>query len=74
LKIWKVHCLPVVNASLNQFPFVWQRDNGKCVNCQTNERLECDHIIPVVERGSDMERNVQLCANDAIERKAKRYN
>ncbi len=27
--------------------FVWRRDQGKCVKCGTQERLEFDHIIPV---------------------------
>jgi 5-methylcytosine-specific restriction endonuclease McrA len=40
--------------------FVWQRDNGKCVKCGVRERLEFDHIIPVVAGGSNTERNVQL--------------
>jgi hypothetical protein len=40
--------------------FVWQRDEGKCVRCGSEERLEFDHIIPVIEGGSSTERNVQL--------------
>ena len=40
--------------------FVWQRDCGRCVKCESNERLEFDHIIPVAEGGSSTERNVQL--------------
>ncbi len=40
--------------------FVWQRDEGKCVKCSSRERLEFDHIIPVVEGGSNTERNIQL--------------
>ena len=40
--------------------FVWQRDGGKCVKCGARERLEFDHIIPVVAGGSSTERNVQL--------------
>lgn len=40
--------------------FVWQRDGGKCVKCQSREKLEFDHIIPVVKGGSSTERNVQL--------------
>jgi 5-methylcytosine-specific restriction endonuclease McrA len=40
--------------------FVWQRDSGKCVKCGMRERLEFDHIIPVVAGGSNTERNVQL--------------
>lgn len=40
--------------------FVWRRDEGKCVKCGSNERLEYDHIIPVSKGGSNTERNVQL--------------
>lgn len=40
--------------------FVWQRDQGRCVKCGCRERLEFDHIIPVIEGGSSTERNVQL--------------
>lgn len=40
--------------------FVWQRDEGKCVRCGSNERLEFDHIIPVIKGGSSTERNIQL--------------
>ena len=40
--------------------FVWRRDKGQCVRCGSRERLEFDHIIPVVAGGSNTERNVQL--------------
>lgn len=40
--------------------FVWQRDQGKCVRCGSAEKLEFDHIIPVVKGGSSTERNIQL--------------
>jgi 5-methylcytosine-specific restriction endonuclease McrA len=40
--------------------FVWRRDNGQCVRCGSRERLEFDHIIPVIAGGSNTERNVQL--------------
>jgi hypothetical protein len=40
--------------------FVWQRDQGKCVMCGSAEKLEFDHIIPVIKGGSNTERNVQL--------------
>ena len=40
--------------------FVWRRDNGQCVRCGSRERLEFDHIIPVIAGGSYTERNVQL--------------
>ena len=39
---------------------VWRRDGGRCVSCGSNERLEFDHIIPVIRGGSNTARNVQL--------------
>ena len=39
---------------------VWRRDEGKCVECGSNERLEFDHVIPVSKGGSNTERNIQL--------------
>ena len=40
--------------------FVWRRDNGKCVKCGSQEKLEFDHIIPFSKGGSDTARNIQL--------------
>ena len=40
--------------------FVWRRDQGKCVRCGSQSRLEFDHVIPVTEGGSSSERNIQL--------------
>jgi hypothetical protein len=40
--------------------FVWQRDQGRCAKCGSDEKLEFDHIIPVIKGGSNTERNVQL--------------
>lgn len=39
---------------------VWQRDEGKCVECGSNEKLEYDHIIPVSKGGANTVRNIQL--------------
>ncbi len=39
---------------------VWQRDQGKCVQCSSNENLEFDHIIPFSKGGSSTARNIQL--------------
>jgi hypothetical protein len=40
--------------------YVWQRDQGQCVECHRRDGLEFDHIIPVSEGGSATERNIQL--------------
>jgi hypothetical protein len=40
--------------------FVWNRDNGRCVKCGSQEKLEFDHIIPISKGGSNTARNIQL--------------
>ncbi len=40
--------------------FIWQRDQGKCVNCGRTDLLEYDHIIPLHMGGSNTARNLQL--------------
>ncbi len=39
---------------------VWRRDQGRCVDCGSTERLEYDHIIPFSKGGSNTVRNIQL--------------
>lgn len=39
---------------------VWRRDEGRCVDCSSNERLCFDHIIPYSRGGSSTARNLQL--------------
>jgi DNA-directed RNA polymerase subunit M/transcription elongation factor TFIIS len=39
---------------------VWRRDEGKCVECGSNENLEFDHIIPLSKGGANTYRNIQL--------------
>ncbi len=51
--------------------FIWQRDEGKCVRCGSNERLEFDHIIPVVKGGSNTARNIQLLCEPCNRQKGK---
>jgi hypothetical protein len=40
--------------------FVWQRDEGVCVRCGSNQNLEFDHIIPLSMGGANSARNLQL--------------
>lgn len=40
--------------------FVWQREQGRCVQCGSKEKLEYDHIVALANGGSNTERNVQL--------------
>ena len=43
---------------------VWQRDQGKCVQCGATSYLEFDHIIPFSKGGANTVGNVQLlCRN-----------
>jgi hypothetical protein len=39
---------------------VWRRDQGRCVQCGSRERLHFDHIVPVSRGGSSTARNIQL--------------
>ena len=51
---------------------VWRRDEGRCVSCGSNQKLEYDHIIPVSKGGSSTERNIQLlCEKCNREKSAK---
>lgn len=39
---------------------VWNRDNGQCRECGSNENLKFDHIIPFSKGGANTYRNIQL--------------
>jgi hypothetical protein len=39
---------------------VWQRDAGRCVECDSKEFLCFDHIVPFSRGGSNTVRNIQL--------------
>lgn len=74
LALEKAHALQAMTANLDnrvrrdRIPqsvkvSVWQRDSGRCVECDSQRELEFDHIIPLAMGGSNSERNLQLlCA------------
>lgn len=39
---------------------VWQRYGGRCAECNADDYLEFDHIIPVTKGGNNFDANVQL--------------
>ena len=39
---------------------VWERDGGKCVQCDSKEDLQFDHIIPVAMGGATSDQNLQI--------------
>jgi hypothetical protein len=51
---------------------VWRRDQGRCVDCGSRERLEFDHIIPWSEGGSNTVRNLELRCETCNGRKGAR--
>ena len=65
----RVHYREIIPESVRIF--VWQRDQGKCVQCGRREGLEFDHIIPIAEGGSSTERNVQLLCEHCNRSKGK---
>ncbi len=48
---------------------IWRRDEGRCAECDSQENLEFDHIIPLSMGGSNSERNLQLLCEDCNRRK-----
>lgn len=49
---------------------VWNRDGGKCVQCDSNENLEFDHIIPFSKGGANTYRNIQLLCEQCNRQKS----
>lgn len=48
---------------------VWQRDGGRCVDCDSQDKLEFDHVIPIALGGANTERNLQLLCETCNRRK-----
>lgn len=51
---------------------VWRRDQGRCVDCGSRERLEFDHIVPISKGGSNTARNIELRCESCNRRKGVR--
>lgn len=51
---------------------VWRRDQGRCADCGSRERLEYDHIIPISRGGSNTARNIELRCETCNRRKGAR--
>jgi hypothetical protein len=44
--------------------FVWDRDQGRCVKCESEDNLQFDHVIPVAKGGGYGVENIQLLCGD----------
>lgn len=49
---------------------VFERDGGKCVECDSNFDLQYDHILPVARGGATTVQNLQLLCADCNQRKS----
>ncbi len=51
---------------------MWRRDEGKCVECGSQEKLEFDHLIPVSKGGASTARNIRLLCEKCNREKGSR--
>jgi hypothetical protein len=52
---------------------VFQRDGGRCVECQSNFDLQYDHVIPWSLGGADTVQNLQLLCSPCNQRKGANF-
>lgn len=52
---------------------VYERDEGKCVYCESKRNLEFDHIIPLAKGGSDTVRNLQILCQKCNRQKSSNF-
>jgi hypothetical protein len=80
LRLQKAHALQAMSEQLDErarrqpIPqdvklLVWQRDQGRCTACGSQNDLEYDHVIPLAMGGSNTDRNLQLLCADCNRRK-----
>lgn len=80
LKLEKAHALQAMTETLDAKArrqpisqavkvLVWQRDQGRCAECGSQENLEYDHVIPLALGGSNTDRNLQLLCETCNRRK-----
>lgn len=50
--------------------FVWQRDDGRCVQCGSEDDLQFDHVIPVAKGGGNAVDNIQILCGDCNRQKS----
>ena len=44
--------------------FVWKRDEGRCLQCGSEDDLQFDHVIPVAKGGGNAMDNIQILCGD----------
>jgi hypothetical protein len=49
---------------------VWQRDQGRCIQCGSNQYIEFDHIIPLSLGGAHSVNNIQLLCRTCNSKKS----
>jgi 5-methylcytosine-specific restriction endonuclease McrA len=59
-KVMRVESKPSRHIPREVRQRVWQRYGGRCAECNADDYLEFDHIIPHAKGGSNSDNNIQL--------------